>query len=104
MKIYERIVLDWDGGVVEEDCFDYEGPVSWAGGGGGGKSKPKVQPAPPAPEPTKEAAKEAETSAAAGTNDAKRKAQMAAGLSGTNVTGGAMAAGAATQKKSLMGQ
>ena len=103
MKIYEKIVLNWDGAVVEEQSIEYDGELALCGGGGG-KSRPKVQPAPPAPEPTKEAAKEAETSAAAGTNDAKRKAQMAAGLSGTNVTGGAMAAGAATQKKSLMGQ
>ena len=103
MKIYERIVLDWDGGVVEEECFDYEGPVSWAGGGGG-KSKPRVQAAPPAPEPTKEAVKAADSEAAAGSIEAKRKAQAAAGLSGTNVTGGSLASTATTQKKSLMGQ
>ena len=102
MKIYEKIVLNWDGEVLEDVSFEYEGPVAHCGGGG--KSRPKVQPAPPAPEPTKEAAKEAETSAAAGTNDAKRKAQMAAGLSGTNVTGGSLSGQASTQKKSLMGQ
>ena len=102
MKIYEKIVLNWDGEVLEERSFEYDGPVALCGGGG--KSKPKVQPAPPAPEPTKEAVKNAGMNDGGGSSDARRKAQMAAGLSGTNVTGGSLAAGANTQKKSLMGQ
>ena len=100
MKIYERIVLDWDGVVLEEVSYEYDGPVALAGGGGG-KKKPKVQPAPPVPEPTKEATK----ADAAGNNDAQRRARAAAlGMAGTNVTGGLAAGDAATQKKSLMGQ
>lgn len=35
MKIYTRVVLDWDGNVLEEDSYDYTGPLSYAGGGGG---------------------------------------------------------------------
>ena len=103
MKIYEKVVLNWDGDVVEEQSFEYDGPVAHCGGGGG-KSRPKVQPAPPAPEPTKEAVKAADSEAAAGSVEAKRKAQAAAGLSGTNVTGGSLTSTATTQKKSLMGQ
>ena len=102
MKIYEKIVMNWDGEILEEQSFEYSGPVAHCGGGG--KSKPKVQPAPPPPEPAKEAMKDAGTSDANGSSDARRKAQMAAGLSGTNVTRGSLAAGANTQKKSLMGQ
>ena len=101
MKIYERIVLDWDGVVVEEQSIEYDGELALCGGG---KSRPKVQPAPPAPEPTKEAVKAADSEAAAGSVEAKRKAQAAAGLSGTNVTGGSLASTATTQKKTLMGQ
>ena len=99
MKIYERIVLDWDGNVLEETSFDYQGDVALCGGGGG-KSKPKVQAAPPAPEPVKTPTDEM----AAIDSDAKRKARAAAGLGRTNVTGGALDSNANTQKKSLLGQ
>ena len=99
MKIYERIVLDWDGNVLEETSFDYQGDVALCGGGGG-KSKPKVQAAPPAPEPVKTPTDEM----AAIDNAARRKARAAAGLSGTNVTGGSLTNQASTQKKSLLGQ
>lgn len=99
MKIYERIVLDWDGEVLEEKSFEYEGELALCGGGGG-KSKPKVQKAPPVPEPTKTPTSES----AAIDNTARRKAAAAAGLSGTNVTGGSLSGQASTQKKSLMGQ
>lgn len=104
MKIYERIVMDWDGNVLEDTSFDYQGDVALCGGGGG--KKPKVQAAPPAPEPVKEPVKDSAGGTVAGTTDARRRAQMAAGLSGTNVTGGSLAAGAgaSTQKKNLMGQ
>lgn len=99
MKIYERIVMDWDGEVLEEQSFEYEGELALCGGGGG-KSKPKVQKAPPVPEPTKTPTSES----AAIDNTARRKAAAAAGLSGTNVTGGSLSGQASTQKKSLMGQ
>lgn len=99
MKIYERLVMTWDGGIVEEISFEYAGPVAQCGGGGG-KSAPKVQKAPPIPEPTKTPTSEM---AAIDTN-ARRKAAMAGGLAGTNVTGGALTGQASTTKKSLMGQ
>lgn len=99
MKIYERIVMNWDGDVLEEKSFEYEGELALCGGGGG-KSKPKVQAAPPVPEPTKTPTSES----AAIDNTARRKAAAAAGLSGTNVTGGSLSGQASTQKKSLMGQ
>lgn len=43
MKVYNKVVLDietWK--VVEEDSFEYEGPVCEAKGGGGGGSSGKV--------------------------------------------------------------
>lgn len=35
MKIYTKVVMDWDGNVLEEDSYEYEGPVAQCGGGGG---------------------------------------------------------------------
>jgi len=36
MKIYNKIVLDIETfEILEEDSFEYNGPVAWCGGGGG---------------------------------------------------------------------
>jgi len=50
MKIYDRIVLDWDGNTIEEQSHEYSGPVALCGGGGGKKPKTPTVP-PPAPKP-----------------------------------------------------
>ncbi len=42
MKIYNKIVWDKDGNVIEEDSYDYEGPLALCGG----------SPPPPPPPPT----------------------------------------------------
>lgn len=34
MKIYRKLTFDWDGNVVEEDSYDYFGPVAEAKGSG----------------------------------------------------------------------
>lgn len=34
MKIYTRVVLDWDGHVLEEESYDYTGPLTLCSGGG----------------------------------------------------------------------
>ena len=34
MKIYTKLVMDWDGNVLEEDSYDYDGPVALCGSGG----------------------------------------------------------------------
>ena len=44
MKIYNKIVWDKDGNVIEEDSYEYEGPITHAMGG-----RPKPPPPPPAP-------------------------------------------------------
>lgn len=36
MKIYNRIVLDFDFNVIEEDSYEYDGEVAFCDGGGGG--------------------------------------------------------------------
>jgi len=37
MKIYNKIVLDMNTlETLEEDSFEYTGPMTWCGGGGGG--------------------------------------------------------------------
>ncbi len=38
MKIYNKIVLDKDNNIIEEDHFEYNGPISYCGGGGGSSS------------------------------------------------------------------
>ena len=39
MKIYNKIVLDKDNNIIEEDHFEYNGPISYCGGGGGSASE-----------------------------------------------------------------
>lgn len=45
MKVYKRLVIDMDTGKrIEEDSFDYQGPVAWCDfGGGGGKASADAQ-------------------------------------------------------------
>ena len=38
MKIYNKIVLDKDNNIIEEDSFEYTGPITYCGGGGGSSS------------------------------------------------------------------
>lgn len=112
MKIYTRIVMDWDGEVIACEGYDYEGPVAACGGGGGKGSTPAVPEATPTPEPTKEP----ESKVEAKKTEYQKQAATAGGLSNTNVTKGDLAAVAPTttkpglfanttsDKKSLMGQ
>ena len=104
MKIYERIVMDWDGNVLDEQSFEYEGPVALCGGGGGKGSTPKPPPPPPPPPP--KPATEKDTTAAANEavadQDAKRKKYM--GQQGTILTSPLGAAPAPGQTKTMLGQ
>lgn len=101
MKIYERIVMDWDGNVLEEQSFDYQGELALCGGGGGGKgSKPKPPPPPPKPATAKEVT--AAATEAVNDQDAKRKKYM--GHQGTILTSPLGAAPAPGQTKTLLGQ
>ena len=73
MKIYERIVMDWDGNVLEETSFDYQGDVALCGGGGKG-STPSPPPTPPKPATEKDMTAAANDAVA--DQDAKRKKYM----------------------------
>ena len=44
MKIYTRVVFDWDGNVIEEDSYDYDGPIAHCGGGGSQTTVQKADP------------------------------------------------------------
>ena len=46
MKIYNKIVWDKDGNVIEEDSYEYNGPVAYAMG-----RRPSPPPPPPPPPP-----------------------------------------------------
>ena len=103
MKIYERIVMDWDGTVLDEQAFEYEGPVALCGGGGGG-GKGSSSPSPPPPTPKPATAKDVTASATDAVNeqDAKRKKYM--GQQGTILTSPLGAAPNAPAGKQLLGQ
>jgi len=101
MKIYERIVLDWDGRVLEEDSFEYEGPVALCGGGGGKRSKtPDPPPTPPKPATAKDVT--AAATDAVNEQDAKRKKYM--GQQGTILTSPLGAAPGQQTGKTMLGQ
>ena len=102
MKIYERIVLDWDGAVLEEESFEYTGPLALCGGGGGKKSK---TPEPPPPTPKPAVAKDVTAAATEAMNeqDTRRKRYM--GQAGTVLTSPLGAsAGQAPTGKTMLGQ
>ena len=102
MKIYERIVMDWDGNVLEEQSFDYRGELALCGGGGGKGSTPSPPPMPPKPATEKNVS--ASATAAVEDQDAKRKRYM--GQEGTILTSplGAAPAQGQTGGKKLLGQ
>ena len=102
MKIYERIVMDWDGNVLEEQSFDYRGDLALCGGGGGKGSTPSPPPTPP--KPATEKGTTAAANEAVAEQDAKRKKYS--GQEGTILTSPLGAAPAAGQPggKKLLGQ
>lgn len=53
MKIYSKIVFDKDMNVIEEESYEYKGPVAMCGGSPPPPSPPPAPPPPPpAPSPT----------------------------------------------------
>ena len=100
MKIYERLVMDWDGNTLEQDSFEYSGPVALCGGGGGKGRTPSPPPTPP--KPATEKGTTAAANEAVADQDAKRKKYM--GQQGTILTSPLGAATAQQQGKKLLGQ
>ena len=101
MKIYERIVLDWDGTVLEEESFEYTGPLALCGGGG----KKSKTPEPPPPTPKPAVAKDVTAAATEAMNeqDTRRKRYM--GQAGTVLTSPLGASvGPAPTGKTMLGQ
>lgn len=99
MKIYERIVLDWDGAVLEEESFEYTGPLALCGGGGGKSKTP--EPPPPTPKPAVGKDVTAAATEAMNEQDIRRKRYM--GQAGTVLTSplGASVGPAPTGKTTL---
>lgn len=52
MKIYSKIVWDKDDNIIEEESYEYTGPLAHCGGGS--PPPPAPPPPPPAPTPTPE--------------------------------------------------
>lgn len=100
MKIYERLVMDWDGNVLEEQSFDYQGELALCGGGGGKGKTPEPPPTPP--KPATEKGTTAAANEAVADQDAKRKKYI--GQQGTILTSPLGAAPAPGQGKQLLGQ
>lgn len=100
MKIYERIVMDWDGNVLEEQSFEYEGELALAGGGGGKGSTPTPPPTPPKPATEKDVT----ANANAAVEDQQQKAKKYLGQQGTILTSALGAAQDQQGGKKLLGQ
>ena len=103
MKIFERIVMDWGGNTIEEQSFDYEGPVALCGGGGGKKPKTPSVP-PPAPKPA--TGKDMTAAATEAEGDQRNRARKYLGQQGTILTSplGTAPAAQPTGGKQLLGQ
>lgn len=102
MKIYERLVMDWDGNVLEEQSFDYQGELALCGGGGG---KGGSSPSPPPPTPPKPATeKDVTANANAAVEDQRQKAKKYLGQQGTILTSALGAAQDQQGGKKLLGQ
>lgn len=100
MKIYERLVMDWDGNVLEEQSFDYQGELALCGGGGGKGKTP--EPPPPPPKPA--TAKDVTAAANSAEEDQRNRAKKYLGQQGTILTSPLGAAPNATTGKQLLGQ
>lgn len=100
MKIYERSVLDWDGTVLEEDSFEYEGPVALCGGGGGKGKTPEPPPTPPKPATEKDVT----ASANVAVDDQRQRARRSLGQQGTILTSPMGAAPGQQTGKTMLGQ
>lgn len=82
MKIYKEIVMDWEGTLIHEESFEYQGEVSLCGGGGKGSS-----PAPTPPAPVQKLQTKPVTEAASAARDNQRqKALRAKGVKSTILT------------------
>lgn len=101
MKIYERIVMDWDGTVLDEQAFEYGGPVALCGGGGGGKGS---APSPPPPPPKPATAKDVTAAANSAEEDQRNRAKKYLGQQGTILTSPLGAAQYQSGGKKLLGQ
>lgn len=105
MKIYERIVLDWDVTVLEEESFEYTGPLALCGGGGGKKPKTPEPPPPPPPTPKPAVAKDVTAAATEAMNEQATRRKRYMGQAGTVLTSPLGASsGPAPTGKTMLGQ
>ena len=100
MKIFTKVVMNWDGEVQDQDSFDYEGPVALCGGGGGKGKTPDVPPTPPKPATGKDVT--AAATEAVNAQDEKRRKY--AGQQSTILTSPLGAAPVQQQGKTMLGQ
>ncbi len=90
MKIYNKIVLDMNTlETLEEDSFEYTGPMTWCGGGGGvggkGGSPSSVQYS-YTETPTKQATKSVSAGATAAAATQREKASRNRGVAASILT------------------
>jgi len=88
MKIYNKIVWDFETlEVLEEDSFEYNGPVAWCGGGGGGKGKSSSSTDYVVTEtPTKQSSKSVSAGATAAAATQREKASKNRGVAASILT------------------
>jgi len=82
MKIYNKIVLDIETfEILEEDSFEYNGPVAWCGGGGGGSTSYMASDT-----PTKQSSKSVSAGATAAAAAQREKASRNRGVAASILT------------------
>ena len=88
MKIYNKIVLDMNTlETLEEDSFEYTGPMTWCGGGGGGKGgSPSSVEYSYTETPTKQATKSVSAGATAAAATQREKASRNRGVAASILT------------------
>ena len=102
MRVYTRVVMDWDGNVTDSESFEYDGPVALCGGGGGGKGG---APSAPPPAPAKPATgREATAATTEAVDEQSRKVKASMGQQGTILTSPLGAQAPQQQGKTLLGR
>lgn len=87
MKIFDKIILDIETlEVLEENSFNYRGPVAWCGGGGKSKSASASQDYIMSETPQKQSSKSVSAGAAAAAAAQREKASKNRGVAASILT------------------
>ncbi len=100
MKIYNKIVWDREGNVIEEDSYEYEGPIGLAKGN---PPTPQPPPPPPPPPPTVQREQSPTRTRALGSMAGRKRARGRGALVTKRGTSLGVETAATGEQKSLIG-